>query len=387
MPSNLLTHLCCRGYVHLERMAPDKAENALAVASKKASHDRDFGLWKALSWSQLGQEKYEDAQASFARVLDIAPEEASASAGMELAKVGDSRVRRLGPGTLDLHYLDYRGSLRSSVDMLGRLVIAISPDDPAFVTGEIDGTIRLWDLVSGQVLRVIGLHKRHKVEGRFERAMSVASFSPDGRHLLVAGANGEMLLWKVGQPEGVHFRDSAVDIDVKAIAFSSDGRYALYAGVGSNYVLRRLDIDSGVKETIARTVDRITGVAVFPSGTLAAITTEYPGKHSGKVRQLIAESPLSIWDIKRGERLRDVPDLASSLERIWVTRDGACAVTRVGRGRDPRVGCAHPRMYPRRPTAVGEGCRDHSRRSWSCLRWTSVANLGCRERPLPAHVG
>ena len=61
------------------------------------------------------------------------------------------------------------------------------PGDDLVVTASVDGTARLWDAERGDLLAVLDL---------LVGALQTASFSPDGRTILVAG-DGGVALWEI----------------------------------------------------------------------------------------------------------------------------------------------------------------------------------------------
>jgi WD40 repeat protein len=301
------------GYTHLERMAPEEAESLLAVTAKHNNLQQDTTPWRVLGWSQLGQEKYSEAEASFAYVLDRSPDDSSASAGMDLV-LAQSRERN---GKIEAPWI--RRIWRSS-EKLGQKpggtrtpILAVAPGDRMCVSGEADGVLRLWDLTTGRCLNTLGNHNE---------AVTALAFTPDGKRLLSASSNGELFLCTVEKGERVRIYDYAIDLGVTIIRFTPDGRYALYSGW--NQVLRRLDLASNKPETVGRLAEKITGVSILPQGGKVLIGTEYAEnpRLRSKVYELLVTSSLGIWDIENGEKVHDFSGFRSSLKGLGVSRDG-----------------------------------------------------------------
>jgi hypothetical protein len=68
--------------------------------------------------------------------------------------------------------------------------LAFSADGKVLACGRLDGTIRVWDVATGTVLRDLPGH---------ELAVSSVAFSPDGKLLASASADSTVLLWKASE--------------------------------------------------------------------------------------------------------------------------------------------------------------------------------------------
>ena len=91
--------------------------------------------------------------------------------------------------------------------------ISFSPDGRTLASGSYDGSIRLWDGVTGVHLRTLTGHRG---------SVNSVSFSPDGR-TLAGGSYREILLWD--GVTGAHLRTLRGHTgSVYSISFSPDGR-------------------------------------------------------------------------------------------------------------------------------------------------------------------
>ncbi|WP_075306246.1 protein kinase domain-containing protein [Hyalangium minutum] len=70
--------------------------------------------------------------------------------------------------------------------------MALSPDGQRLATGDVDGSIHLWDLQSGKARVLLG----------HEGDVTRVAFSPDGRYLVSTGIDGTVRLWKDDLPLG-----------------------------------------------------------------------------------------------------------------------------------------------------------------------------------------
>ena len=64
--------------------------------------------------------------------------------------------------------------------------VSFSPNGKRIVSGGADGTVRLWDVETGSILKTLTGHT-----GSIESV----SFSPDGKMLASGSVDGTILLW------------------------------------------------------------------------------------------------------------------------------------------------------------------------------------------------
>jgi WD40 repeat protein len=100
--------------------------------------------------------------------------------------------------------------------------VAFSPDGKTLASAGADGTVRLWDVGTRRALD-------QPLEGHNGVAYGVA-FSPDGKTLASAGADGTARLWDVGTRSALGQPLEGHDGDVTSVAFSPDGKTLASAG-------------------------------------------------------------------------------------------------------------------------------------------------------------
>src|SRR5262249_4193062 len=109
----------------------------------------------------------------------------------------------------------------------GDVVAALfSPDGSRIATASTDGTVRVWDPVTGQSLAtLVG-----RSGGGPPAAVKDIAFSPSGLLLATAAADGTARLWDVstGHPFGV-LRDPKSSSQLESVSFSPDGRFVVTA--------------------------------------------------------------------------------------------------------------------------------------------------------------
>jgi len=101
--------------------------------------------------------------------------------------------------------------------------VAFSPDGKLLAAAEADGFVLLWNPVTGQAVGV----PLQAYSGRPVAAVNGVAFSPDGKLLASAGEDGTVRLWNpvTGQRVGVPLPAYAGQVAaVNGVGFSPDGK-------------------------------------------------------------------------------------------------------------------------------------------------------------------
>jgi WD40 repeat protein len=141
--------------------------------------------------------------------------------------------------------------------------VAFSPDGRFALTGSYDKTARLWDLATGEEIRVFAVNA--------DVVASVA-FSPDGQNVLLGSSDNAARLFdtKTGRPlrsfpENVDKRFSVESQWVNSVAFSQDGHFILTGSV--DHAVRLWDTKTGeLIRTFSGHFLPVTSVAFSPDG-------------------------------------------------------------------------------------------------------------------------
>ena len=110
-----------------------------------------------------------------------------------------------------------------------RVGVAFSPDGKLLATADGDGTVRLWNPVTGQPVGA----PLHAGPERGSVGVDGVAFSPDGKLLASAGGDGTVRLWNpvTGQPAGAPLpAEPGAYAGVYGVAFSPDGKLLASAG-------------------------------------------------------------------------------------------------------------------------------------------------------------
>ncbi len=178
-----------------------------------------------------------------------------------------------------------------------------TPDGHQVLSCANDGTIRRWELKSGEEVARIELlsmsrivafspdarlaawssggtnyvvlaktdevewHSMEHFQGH-TKGIGCVAFSPDGTHLLSGSADRSLRLWTVDQQNEV-CRLSGHTNHVKCVAFSPDGNRAVSGGIDKT--VRVWDLERGTEVACFRGHDdAVTSVSVSPDGSLVA---------------------------------------------------------------------------------------------------------------------
>lgn len=156
--------------------------------------------------------------------------------------------------------------------------VCISPDESKGVSAGWDGTIRIWDLKSGEEVRVI--------EANIGKVLALV-YSRDGKSL-IAGGRSKVVQFDISTGQAQWEFDEQ-RVYVNALSVSSDGQF-IVTGSRDNTV-RVLSADTG------RQIQVLTGNTDWAN----AVAISGDGKW---VLSGCADGTARLWDLKTGEEIR-----------------------------------------------------------------------------------
>jgi WD40 repeat protein/uncharacterized caspase-like protein len=191
----------------------------------------------------------------------------------------------------------------------GSLGQALSPDGRYLVSGGlVDGTVKIWDVVSGECLRSMVAHA--------EKINAVA-FSPDGNLIITGSDDMTAKIWRLASGELVRtirvepfasieytarLMGEVVDVEV-----SPDGDL-LALGI-DGWVPRIFDMATGQElHTLVGHENSNTSIAFHPGGQMVAT-----GSMDGTAR---------IWDVQTGREIQTLKSGGDGVSNVCFSRDG-----------------------------------------------------------------
>ena len=176
--------------------------------------------------------------------------------------------------------------------------VSFSPDGATLASGSWDDTVRLWDVATGEAIATL--------EGHTYAVFSV-SFSADGSTLASGSWDGTVQLWDVVTGEPIVTLEGHTS-GVSSVSFSPDGS-TLASGSGDDTV-RLWDVVTGEPiATLEGHTDWVFSVSFSPDGaTLAS------GSLDGTVR---------LWDVVTGEPIATLEGHTDRVESVSFSPDGA----------------------------------------------------------------
>jgi WD40 repeat protein len=176
----------------------------------------------------------------------------------------------------------------------------VSHDGALIATWSKDGTARIWTAPVGAYNRDVG---KHELPSTATGGPEVA-FSPSGRYMLSAGADGTAHLWGARTPLHVLRHDGAVN----SASFSRNGRLITCS---NDRTARVWHVPDGRLLATLRNGAAVTVARLTPNGRLAVT-----GDRDGVIR---------VWNVERKTAVREYT-LGGVVNDLELSRDGPYAV-------------------------------------------------------------
>jgi len=180
--------------------------------------------------------------------------------------------------------------------------MALSPSGELLATGDLDGTLKIWDVQTCKLLKTLMIKESGNPQLSDGIGITSLAFSPDGRWLAGGSRDRVTRIWKVAPLPTTQEAHRVIGHQgaVRSLAYSQDGQYLASVGGGT---IRIWKIGG-----------QVTELAVFPTDNLHDFAVLF----SGDGQTLFSggdENVVRVWDLKTGTvtRVLSVPGRVRAL--------------------------------------------------------------------------
>ncbi len=204
--------------------------------------------------------------------------------------------------------LDARtGRICFTLEKSGASAIEFRPDGSQLITAGSDGAARIWDALSGRILRTLPPHTRF---------LTAASFSPDGSRVVTASADGRAKLWDLQSGEML-WELGTPAVRIHSVQFHPDGSRVVTADGSGAVILWDRATGAPLRTFSAHKQGALA--AVFRQDGLRIVT----GGHDNLAK---------VWDAATGEMLLSLVGHTGAVRCVAFSPDGTRIVTAGGDG-------------------------------------------------------
>jgi WD40 repeat protein len=180
--------------------------------------------------------------------------------------------------------------------------VTFSPDGRTALSASYDSTLKMWNIATGQLLHTFEGHKS---------AVSSVTFSPDGRTILSGSYDETLILWEVESGKSIR-TFTGHSFYVNAVAFSPDGSTAISGSRDNTLIL--WDVSSGEAiRTLKGHTNHVSSVVFSPDGRTIL---------SGSF-----DHTLILWDVASGEAIRTFIGHKDFVSSVAFSPDGRTALS------------------------------------------------------------
>jgi WD40 repeat protein len=224
--------------------------------------------------------------------------------GVAIDRAGEILVYVTGDRTIGLWSVKDHRTLASLEDTRAIHCSILTPDGNRIITGNDDGTIRCWNLKTGQV-EVLGRKNTEHAD-----KVTALVISPDGKTIISGSADKTVKIWTLGKrvaPRSL----TGYAAEIAAIAISPDGRYFVAAGLEPH--LRIRSVETGKLIRSIRTDSGILSVCFSPDGESLA---------TGGI-----DRSVRLWHVRTGQEIWHFNDHRDRVSAVLFTPDGQTLIS------------------------------------------------------------
>lgn len=254
-----------------------------------AAADQTARIWDAATGQEVRQLR---GHTGSVRSATYSPD------GLQIVTAGDDGTTRIWDAATGNELRQLAGQGCGDLDVpppgCGISSAAYSPDGKQIVTANFEGTVHIWDAVTGQEIRQLRGHSAY---------VQTAAFSPDGKQIITTGGDGTARIWDA--TTGAQLRLLTEDTGrVLSAAFSPDGKSIVTAGC------ERI---AGLDNCFAATV-RVWDAAPKPEvtqlggyGSAGFSSAVYSPNGQFIVTTVAFGSTVDIWNAITGKQILELP--------------------------------------------------------------------------------
>ena len=183
--------------------------------------------------------------------------------------------------------------------------ISYSPDGTRILTEGWDGTIKLWDVDTAELLRVLSSDMDHVMDAAFSSdGAKVCARCFEGRRYWTGISQKALKVWEASSGRELISLSYALE-DTHLVVLSSDFRKALALRDDAKHEAVLWDVEAGVELRSFAHEDgtRITCMAFSPNGALIVTAAE-----KLKRKEYWASNVVTLWDAATGEVVRTISE-------------------------------------------------------------------------------
>ena len=176
--------------------------------------------------------------------------------------------------------------------------IDFHPIQSRIATGSMDGTIKLWDLETGQCLKTLSDPQ--------QLSLWSVSFTTNGQHVVGAGVDGNLRLWNAETGELTRVLTGHTNVLYSVATHPIE---SIAASGSEDHTIKIWNLETGeCKATLAEHSNSVRGVAFSPDGTLLASAS--------------LDSQVKLWRVDNLACVATLTDHAAPVNSVAFSPDG-----------------------------------------------------------------